>query len=436
MKVGYIGLGALGSPLALRMLPAHELCVWDLNHHAVDRLVERGARGVATAAEVARASDIVLLCLPRSADVRSVLFAPDGLASAMAPGKVVIDQTSGIACDTRAMAAELGRSGIAMVDAAVSASPQVVGLGQARLMVGGPDDVVRRTQPVLAAITDTVYRCGERVGDGQAMKTVNNAMNAGCRLATLEIASLGRKLGLSLSSITEVLHAGDGRNITTERMLPAVAQGRSATDFALALMIKDLDQALALGAELKVPMPLSSIVRGMLQIGANTLGVDARLEEMIGVVESLAGTRLRDDMGAEAAPAVGTEGMQQLALLDAALQSACWTVTLECIAVGLRVGLDIARMRDVLQVSSGWSAKGRQLLSSLAAGEAVDLVPLRDSVRKLPLVSDLAVRAGVPLLLTNAARMQTTALLNLYPTQAASADLLRMVRPDIAKDSA
>src|SRR5205085_7637020 len=121
MKVGYIGLGALGSQLALRLVPSNELTVWDLSSEAVARLAGRGARGVATAAEVARASDVVVLCLPRSADVRSVLFSEAGLAAGLSPGKLVIDQTSGIPAMTRAMAQELASRGVAMMDAPVSA---------------------------------------------------------------------------------------------------------------------------------------------------------------------------------------------------------------------------------------------------------------------------------------------------------------------------
>lgn len=434
MKVGYIGLGALGSQLALRMLPAHELCVWDMNSQAVARLVGRGARGVASAAEVAQASDVVLLCLPRSADVRAVLFSENGLAQALAPGKLVIDQTSGIAGETRAMAQELAGRGIDMLDAAVSASPQVVSHGQAKLMTAGPDGVVQRALPVLKAITDTVYFCGKRVGDGQAMKTVNNAMNAGCRIATLEIAALGRKLGIPLSAVTEALHGGGGRNLTTERMLPAIALGKASTDFALSLMIKDLDQALGLGMQTGVPLPFSSVVRGTLQIGANTVGANARLEDMIGVVESLSGTKLRDEGGNP--PKLDVEAQQQLALLDAALQAACWISTLECVATGLQYGLAIERMQDVLTVSSGWSTTGRQLLARLATGEVFATEALRKSALELRQVAELAVRAGVPLLLSNAARMQYEALLNVHPPGAGGVGIPPMYKPNHSTDFA
>jgi 3-hydroxyisobutyrate dehydrogenase len=247
-----------------------------------------------SAAELARANDVVLLCLPRSADVRQVVFGPGGLAEGLSAGKLVIDQTSGVAGETREMAEQLSRRGVAMMDAAVSASPHLVAQGGATLMASGPDDVYERALPVLRAITQTILRCGRRVGDGQAMKTVNNAMNAGVRLGTLEVAALGRKAGLSLQCMIEVFSKGSARNQTTEKMLPAIAEGKASTNFALSLMLKDVNQAVALGMDTGVPMPVTSIVRGLLQIGANTLGDKAQLEDMVGLIESMAATRLAD----------------------------------------------------------------------------------------------------------------------------------------------
>lgn len=429
MRVGYIGLGALGSELAARFLPTHELNVWDLSEQAVARLVQRGARGAAAAREVACASDVVFLCLPRTADVRTALFSEHGVVAGLSRQTLVIDQTSGIPGETREIAAQLAARGIAMIDAAVSASPQVVPLGQAKLMVAGPGQAIEQARPALMAIAEAVYWCGERVGDGQAMKTVNNAMNAGCRIGTLELAALGRKLGLSLAEITEAFNGGSGRNLTTERMLPAIAKGTRATDFALSLMIKDLNQALDLGAQAGVPMPLSSVVRGVLEIGSNTLGSSARLEDMIGVVQSISGTVLRDDP-AQGATAQAVEP-QLAGLLDAALQAVCWITTLECVAAGLQYGLAIDRMHDVLNTSSGWSTAGRQLLSGMASGESIRTSKVRASARALQQVMDLGMRAAMPLLTASAARMQYQGALNLAGEAVDAAQIIRLYRGGI-----
>ncbi|GAA4340802.1 hypothetical protein GCM10023165_21040 [Variovorax defluvii] len=292
MKIGYIGLGALGSELARRLLRSHDLTVWDLHAPAIQSLAQEGAHGARNALELAQRSEVVLLCLPRSSDVRQAIFGADGLLEGLGPGTLVIDQSSGIPSETAAMARELEARGVWLIDAAVSASPHVVREGRAMLMAAGPDAAFERARPVLQAISEHVFRCGNRVGEGQALKMLNNAMNAGCRLGTLEVVAMGRKAGVALDCMTEVLNRGGGRNLTTVNMLPAILQGRASTNFALALMLKDVNQAVEFGLGLGVPMPVTNLVRSLFQIGLNTLGEGARLEDMIGVIESMAGVRL------------------------------------------------------------------------------------------------------------------------------------------------
>ena len=302
MRIGYIGLGALGSELARRFLPGHELCVWDMSPTATAAFRGTGAEVVASAAELGKRCEVVITCLPRSSDVQALLFGTGGLADSLQPGSLLIDQTSGVPAETLQMAEQLAARGIAMLDAAVSGSPQFVAEGSATLMAGGSDEVFERALPVLKAITPTVYRCGMRVGDGQAMKMVNNAMNAGCRLGTLEVVAVGRKSGLSLECMTDVLNKGGARNQTTVKMLPAIAKGKSSTNFALSLMLKDVNQAMSLGIDVGVPLPITNVVRGLLQIGVNTMGSEARLEDMVGLMESMASTRLsRSDDAAKTA---------------------------------------------------------------------------------------------------------------------------------------
>ena len=309
MKIGYIGLGALGRELALRLLREHEITVWDRDPVAVDALVRHGARGASGARELAVHSDMVLLCLPRSSDVREVLFGTAGLAEGLRPGAFVIDQSSGVPAETQAMAQELAARGVCLIDAAVSASPHVVQEGRAMLLASGSDEALGRALPVLRTISESVYRCGPHVGEGQALKMLNNAMNAGCRLGTLEVVAMGRKAGVALDCMPEVLNNGGGRNQTTANMLPALMQGRTSTNFGLALMLKDINQAVEFGSAQGVPMPVSNLVRSMLQIGLNALGDDAMLEDMVGVIESMAGTKL---VGGSTAGGVAGEAHESL----------------------------------------------------------------------------------------------------------------------------
>jgi 3-hydroxyisobutyrate dehydrogenase len=301
MKVGYIGLGAMGSALASRLLQEHTLSVWDINSAAVARFEKLGASVAPAAAELARCCDVVLLCLPRTADVRQVIFGVGGLAEGLTPGKIVIDQTSGIPEETREIARRLAEQGVGMLDAPVAGGVPAAEAGTITVMVSGANDTYEKASVVLHAITSTVIRCGERLGDGQALKLVNNVINASVRLATLEVVAMGRKSGLSLATLSQVINMSTACSRISRTVLPALLEGRAATNFALPLMLKDVDQAIALGMDAGAPMPIASIARGLLQIGVNTLGKDARLEDVIGLIESMAGTRLADGPGSEPA---------------------------------------------------------------------------------------------------------------------------------------
>jgi 3-hydroxyisobutyrate dehydrogenase len=301
MKIGYIGLGAMGSALAGRLVGSHQLSVWDLNGAAVAAFEKLGAAVAPTAAELARRCDVVLLCLPRSSDVRQVMFGPAGLAEGLSAGQLVIDQTSGVPGETRQIAEQLAARGIEMIDAPVSGGVAGAKGGTIAIMASGPEASFGKALPVLSAISSNVFRCGDRVGDGQAMKLVNNVLSAGCRLATLEIVAVGRKMGLSLAALTDVINKGSGRNRTSKLMLQNLVDGKpSASSFAMSLMLKDMNQAVQLGMDCGVPTTLTSIVRGLLQIGVSTLGEKAQLEEMLGLIEAQAGTRIVDAPGTAA----------------------------------------------------------------------------------------------------------------------------------------
>ena len=294
MRIGYIGLGAMGGALARHLVGTFPLSVFDLNQAAVESFVALGATRAATPAELARNSDVILLCLPRSSDVQAVLFGPNGVAEGLSAGKIVVDQTSGVPSETRSFARQLEEMDVSLFDAPVSGAMATAIAGTISIIASGPDAAFRKALPVLQAISPNVFHCGERVGNGQTMKTVNNMMNVSCRLATLEVVAMGRKVGLSLEAMTDAINATTARNYTSQGMLPAIAEGRQSTKFWLALQVKDIHQAIGLAAEQKVPMPIGGAARSILQIGLNSLGKDAQLEQMIGVIESMADTKFVD----------------------------------------------------------------------------------------------------------------------------------------------
>lgn len=406
MKVGYVGLGALGGELARRFLGRHELCVWDLNPQALDTFRGLGATVASSAADLAKQCDAVVVCLPRSSDVLQLVTGPDGLATGLSAGKIVIDQTSGVPAETRQIATLLAELGVPLMDAAVSASPQIVASGGATLMVAGPDELLERARPLLETMAGTIHRCGDRTGDGQAMKMVNNAMNGACRLGMLEIVAMGIKAGLSLERIsTGINESRLGRSQVTEKMLPALAEGRASTRFGLPLMLKDITQAMMLGMEVGVPLPVTSAVRGLLQIGVNSLGPGSQLEDMVGVIGRMAGTDIGPGASGGAESGVtAPDADAVMDLLEAAMFALGQWVTYECTALGVAYGLRIEEISTVINSSSGWSGASRVLLPALLSGDHNPVRPLHEVAGKLRQACALGSRIGAPMFIANQIR--------------------------------
>jgi 3-hydroxyisobutyrate dehydrogenase len=269
--VGYVGLGAMGGALAQNLLAGFDLHVLDRNPAALAAFAARGATAAPDGVTLARACDVVILCLPRSSDVREALFGASGLADGLAPGALVIDQTSGIPGQTAEMAEVLARRGILMVDAPVSGGVPAAAAGKVTIIASGPDAAWERGEFILRALSDKVFRCSDRVGDGQALKLVNNAIGMGFRVNALELVALGRKAGLGLAAMVDHLNAGLAANFTTRNMLAGLVEGRSTTNFALSLMAKDLSEAMALGLATQVGMPFTGATRGTVQTGLAVL---------------------------------------------------------------------------------------------------------------------------------------------------------------------
>jgi 3-hydroxyisobutyrate dehydrogenase len=293
VKLGYVGLGAMGGALARRLMLSHELRVLDRQPSVVESFTQAGAIAVQDGASLARECDIVMLCLPRSSDVRDAIFGPGGLSETLEPGKIVIDQTTGDPDETRAMAAELAERGITLLDAPVSGGPRGADAGTIAIMVGGPGSAFETVRPYLESISPNVIHCGE-IGNGHVVKLVNNTISASNRIVMLEAVAMGRKYGLSLETMNEVINKSSGRSSASELGLPAMIEGRDSSNFALALMLKDVSLATQLGNNCGAPMFTHNVVRGLLQAGLHDRGEGANLDEMIPVIEAMAGTKFRE----------------------------------------------------------------------------------------------------------------------------------------------
>jgi 3-hydroxyisobutyrate dehydrogenase-like beta-hydroxyacid dehydrogenase len=291
MELGYIGLGNMGGALARRLLRRHQMRVFDLRPQIVAGFAEAGAIPTQSAQALARESDMVMTCLPSSAEVHDVLFGEGRVAEVLRPGQIFADMTTGDPGETRKMAARLAEKGVAMIDAPVSGGPHGANAGTIAIMVGAPPELYARVKPIFETISPNIFHTGE-VGTGHVMKLVNNVISAGVRAVTFEALAMGIKNGLSLETCASVLQKGSARSATTELALPKLLASDFTVSFTLALMHKDVRLATKLGSDSATPMILANIVRELFQTVINEHGADQDTLTLVKLFERNAGVAI------------------------------------------------------------------------------------------------------------------------------------------------
>jgi 3-hydroxyisobutyrate dehydrogenase len=292
MTIGYIGVGNMGGALASRLLQSHPLIVFDMSAAAVQALVGKGARAAASPAEVAAQCDVIFLCLPTSVQVRDLLFGAGGLAGALKPGSLVVDQTTGDPNETRAMAAKLAESAIDLIDAPVSGGKAGAEAGTIAIMVGADQAQFDRVRPILRAISPNVFHAGG-LGNGHVIKLVNNLMSSVQRLLSFEAVALAAKNGVDPRIATDILLASGGRNAYLEKMMgPRILNGKLNVGFTLGLAHKDVRLACQLGIDSGVPMFFGNVARELYQLSIGQMGRDSQVDTVGQVFDRMAGTRV------------------------------------------------------------------------------------------------------------------------------------------------
>jgi 3-hydroxyisobutyrate dehydrogenase len=290
--IGYVGLGNMGAALARRLQLQVPLLVYDLNPASVQRLVDQGAVACSGLAELASRCDVIMLCLPTSEHVRNAIWGEHGLGVGLKPGTLIVDQTTGDPIATRAMADELSRRGIDLVDAPVSGGAAGAAAGTIAIMVGAAAEPFARLKPLLELISPNVFHAGD-VGAGQVIKLVNNMVSAAQRLLTFEGVALAAKNGIDPQRACEILLAGGAKNVFIEKfMLPHILKGNLSPGFTLGLMHKDVRLACQLGSDSGVPMFYGNLTRELFQTYISEMGPDAQVHTAALVVDRLAGTHV------------------------------------------------------------------------------------------------------------------------------------------------
>jgi len=243
--VGFVGLGNMGFPMVTNLVEAgFTVRGFDVAAAAVEKITTVGAAGSATAAESAAGADVLILMLPNSRIVQSVV---DELlaASALSESTVVVDMSSSEPVATQELAGRLAELGIALIDAPVSGGVRGAENGTLAIMAGGEDAAFKRVEAVLAAL-GKVTRTGP-VGSGHAVKAFNNLLSATHLWVTSEVMEAGKRFGLDPEVMLSVFNSSSGRSGSTENKWPNFILGETYNSgFGLALMLKDMKIALAL----------------------------------------------------------------------------------------------------------------------------------------------------------------------------------------------
>jgi 2-hydroxymethylglutarate dehydrogenase len=260
MKVGFIGLGAMGLPMARRVIHGgHKTyTTFHRRQEPADELQTMGAELLPTVGEVARAADVVVTILPADAELKEVVFGPAGILKAFDAGKVLIEMTTGTAAAMQEVDAAIRATGGHALDAPVSGGPPGAAQGTLTIMVGGDGAVLERCRPVLKTMGTRIVHVGG-IGQGKVVKMVNQMMAAIHLLAIGEAFALGVKCGADPMTLYDVIKTSSGYSKMMDLRLPGfLLEGSFPPGFKLDLMKKDVNLAIESAQTLAIPLLMTS----------------------------------------------------------------------------------------------------------------------------------------------------------------------------------
>ena len=265
MKVGFVGLGIMGKPMAHNVLKAgHTVTVYDRNQAPIDELVAAGAVGATSGKEVAEQSDVVITMLPNSPHVRSALFDEGGIAEGLSAGKAVIDMSSIAPLASREFAEKLAENGVEFLDAPVSGGEPKAIDGTIAVMVGGEQAVFDKYEELLGSMASTVTLVGG-VGAGNITKLANQMIVAINIAAISEAYSLAKKAGVSPENVYKAIRSGLAGSVVMDQKSQKIFDGDFTPGFRIELHIKDLQNALDTSHGVNVSAPFTSLAMEIMQ---------------------------------------------------------------------------------------------------------------------------------------------------------------------------
>jgi 3-hydroxyisobutyrate dehydrogenase len=294
VKVAFLGLGAIGQPMAGHLAKVHSLIVWNRTAATAEQFAQANkCRSASTPDAAVRGAEVVVSCLPTSKEVEGILDGPAGALSALEPGTLFLDCTSGDPESAQRISRRLEERGVAFADCPVSGGTNGAQAGTLTVMVGADQATFDRARPILSAFGKRIEHLGP-VGAGSAMKAVNNALLAVNILAFGEGFTALVKAGVPARKALEVLNASSGRSFVSEGLVPdRVLTGAWPNTFRLALLDKDVGIAVQFLESQGIDSPLLHLASKRLQDARAALGEGADYLEAIRLQEQRSGVEIR-----------------------------------------------------------------------------------------------------------------------------------------------
>lgn len=260
MKLGFIGLGIMGKPMAMNVMKnGYELTVFDINENAVNELVQYGATAGSSPREVAQASDVIITMLPNSEHVKSVILGENGIIRGAKIGSVVVDMSSISPVVSKELAEALKARGIDMLDAPVSGGEPKAIDGTLAIMVGGNEFVFNKVQPVFACMGKDVTLVGEN-GCGATAKLANQILVNVNIAAMSEALVLAAKAGIDVEKMYQAIRGGLAGSAVLDAKVPLILERNFVAGGRIDINMKDLKNVMETAHSIGVPLPISSSV--------------------------------------------------------------------------------------------------------------------------------------------------------------------------------
>jgi 3-hydroxyisobutyrate dehydrogenase len=287
-KIGMVGVGMMGHGIATNIVK-HGYPLTILEHpgnQPLDALLAKGAKTVKTAADLARAVDVLILCVTGSAQVEDVLYRAEGILEGIRPDSIVIDCSTAVPSSTVRIAEAIAKTGAKFIDAPMTRTPKEAAEGRLNLIVGGDREVYEQCKPVLDCFAENIVFAGP-VASGHRLKLLHNFVSLGFSALLAEAAACAKQAGVDPNVFVEVLSSGGGEGVILRRLQPYIENGDIASfRFSILNALKDMNYYTTMAKEMGASDATAKVVRQMYERAAEVSAPDATVPELITILSS------------------------------------------------------------------------------------------------------------------------------------------------------